>query len=71
MFLFYKKTSIEFEGVASINSTAYLEEMLRKLEVPPPANTLEIEARDLVKTRLEEYLQHKKEASKLLQCRRR
>ena len=53
VFMFSKKTSLEFEGVKSINSTAYLSEMLKKLEVPPPVNTLEVEARDLVKARLD------------------
>ena len=81
VFMFSKKASLEFDGVKSINSTAYLSEMLKKLEVPPPVNALEVEARDLVKARLDlvneelkqlhlERLQKKKEASKQLQGRK-
>ena len=79
VFMFSKKTSLEFEGVVSINSTAYLTEMLKKLEVPPPANTLEVEATDVVKARLDlvieelrklhrEDLKKKKEHVKVFQC---
>ena len=51
--MFSKKASLEFEGIKTINSTAYLSKMLKKLEDPPPVNALEVEARDLVKARLE------------------
>ena len=51
--MFSKKASLEFEGINTINSTAYLSEMLKKLEDPPLVNALEVEARDLVKSRLE------------------
>ena len=81
VFMFSKKASLEFEGVKSINSTAYLSEMLKNLEVPPPVNTLEVEVRDLVKARLDlvteelkqihhDKLKKKKEASKQLQGRK-
>ena len=53
VYMFSKKASLEFEGIKSINSTAYLSKMLKKLEDPPPVNALEVEARDLVKSRLE------------------
>ena len=53
VFMFSKKESLEFEGIKWINNTAYLSEMLKKLEEPPPVNALEVEARDLVKARLE------------------
>ena len=53
VFMFSKHASLEFDGVKSINSTVYLSEMLKKLEVPPPVNALEVEARDLVKSRLD------------------
>ena len=53
VFMFSKKSSLEFDGIKSINSTAYLSKMLKKLEEPPPVNALEVEARDLVKARLE------------------
>ena len=73
--MFSKKTYLEFEGYASINNTAYLTEMLKKLKVPPLVNTLKVEARDIVKTRLEVIMEEliilyqedqkrKKEASK-------
>ena len=52
VFMFSKKASLEFEGVKSINITAYPSEMIKKLEVPPLVNALEVEARDLVKARL-------------------
>ena len=79
--MFSKKTSLEFEGVASINRTAYLTEMLKELEVPPHVKPLEVEARDLVKARLEvvmeelrklhqETQERKKEASQQHQSRR-
>ena len=79
--MFSKKKSLEFEGVALINKTTYLTEMLNKLEVPPPTNTLEVEARDLVKERLEVKMEElrklhqedqkgKKKASKQQQSRR-
>ena len=78
VFMFLKKASLEFEGVKSINNTAYLSKMLKKLEVPPPVNTLEVESRDIVKDRLDlvteelkqlhqDELKKKKEASKQLQ----
>ena len=82
MYMFSKKASLEFEGVKSINSTTYLSEMLKKLEEPPPPmNALEVEARDLVKSRLnlvteelrqllEEKNKEKKEARKQLQGRK-
>ena len=35
VFMFSKKTSLEFERVKSINNTVYVSEMLKKLEVPP------------------------------------
>ena len=38
--MFSKKASMEFFGVKSINSTAYLSEILKKLEVPPPVNAI-------------------------------
>ena len=74
-------TVFMFEGVASINNTAYLIELLKKPEVSPLVNTLEVEARDLVKERLDlvteelkqihkEDLKRKKEASKQLQSSR-
>ena len=53
VYMFSKKASLAFEGMKTINSTAYLSEMLKKLEDPPPVNALEVEARDLVKSRLE------------------
>ena len=53
VFMFSKKASMEFDGVKSINSTAYLSEMLKKLKVPPPVNALEVKTRDLVKSRLD------------------
>ena len=53
VYMFSKKAALDFEGVKTINSTAYLTEMLKKLEDPPPVNALEVEARDLVKARLE------------------
>ena len=53
VYMFSKKESLEFEGIKSINSTVYLSEMLKKVEEPPPVNALEVEARDLVKYRLE------------------
>ena len=53
VYMFSKKASLGFEGIKTINSTAYLTEMLKKLEDPPPVNALEVEARDLVKARLE------------------
>ena len=77
VFIFSKKASLEFEGVNSMKNIVYLSEMLKKLEVPPHVNTLEVEAIDLVKARLDlvteemkqlyrEELQKKKEASKQL-----
>ena len=53
VYMFSKKASLEFEGIKTIKSTAYLSEMLKKLEDPPPMNALEVEARDLVKAILE------------------
>ena len=53
VYMFSKKAFLGFEGINTINSTAYLTEMLKKLEDPPPVNALEVEARDLVKARLE------------------
>ena len=53
VFMLSKMASLEIDGVKSINSTGYLSEMLKKLEVPPPVNALEVEARDLVKSRLD------------------
>ena len=53
VYMFSKKSSLGFEGIKTINSTAYLTEMFKKLEDPPPMNALEVEARDLVKARLE------------------
>ena len=81
MFMFSKEASLKFDGVKSINSTAYLYEMLKNLEVPPPENALEVEARDLVKARLDlvteelkqlrqDELKKKREASKQLQSRK-
>ena len=81
MFMFSQKASLEFEGVKSINNTAYLSEMLKKLEVPPLVNALKVEARDLVKARLDllteelkqlhqERLKKKKEATKQIQSRK-
>ena len=51
--MFSKKASLEFDEVKSINNNVYLSEMLKKLEVPPPVNTLEVEAIDLVKASLD------------------
>ena len=81
VYMFSKKASLSFEGIASINSTAYLTEMLKKLEDPPPVNALEVEARDLVKARLEliteelrqlraERLRKAKENAKQVQVRK-
>ena len=81
MYMFSKKASLEFEGVKSINSTTYLSEMLKKLEEPAPVNALEVEAIDLVKSRLnlvteeirqlrEKKNKEKKEATKQLQGRK-
>ena len=81
VYMFSKKASLEFEGIKSINSTAYLSELLKKLEDPPPVNALEVEARDLVKARLEaktkelrqikaERLQKAKESAKQMQGRK-
>ena len=68
VYMFSKKASLEFEGIKTINSTAYLTEMLKKLEDPPPVNALEVEARDLVKAILklisEELRQLRAERSK-------
>ena len=61
MFIFSKKASLEFEGVKSSNSTAYLYEMLKKLEVPPPINALEVEAKDLVKAILDLVIEELKQ----------
>ena len=80
VFMFPKKTTLEFERVALINITAYLTKLLKKLEVPPHVNTLEVEAIDIVKARLDlvteelkqlhqEDLKRKKEASKQIQNR--
>ena len=52
VYMFSKKASLDFEGIKTINNTAYLTEMLKKLDDPPPVNALEVEARDLVKSRL-------------------
>ena len=52
MYMFSKKASLDFEGIKTINSTAYMTEMLKKLDDPPPFNALEVEAKDLVKVRL-------------------
>ena len=81
VFMFSKKASLEFKGIKLINNTAYLSEMLKKLEEPPPVNALEVEARDLVKARLElvseelrqlraEESKKIKEASKQMQGRK-
>ena len=81
VYMFSKKASLSFEGIASINSTAYLTEMLKKLEDPPPVNALEVEARDLVKARLEliteelrqlraERLKKAKESAKQVQVKK-
>ena len=81
VYMFSKKASLSFEGIATINSTAYLTEMLKKLEDPPPVNALEVEARDLVKARLEliteelrqlraERLKKAKESAKQVQVRK-
>ena len=81
VYMFSKKASLELEEIKSINSTAYLSEMLKKLEEPPPVNALEVEARDLVKSRLElvseelrqlraEASNKRKEDSKQLQGRK-
>ena len=81
VYMFSKKASLEFEGIKSINSTAYLTEMLKKLEDPPPVNALEVEARDLVKARLEliteelrqlraERLRKAKESAKQVQVKK-
>lgn len=75
VFVFSKKTSLFFNAIKKSNSTAYLKELLKKLKDPPPVNTLEVEARDLVKSRLEakmeelrkirqEELERKKQKSK-------
>ena len=40
VYMFSKKASLGFEGIKTINSTAYLTEMLKKLEDPPPVNAL-------------------------------
>ena len=53
VFMFYKKASLEFDGVKSINNTAYLSKMLKKLEVSPLVNIREVESRDLVKARFD------------------
>ena len=53
VYMFSKKASLGLEGIKTINNTAYLTELLKKLEDPPPVNALEVEARDLVKTRLD------------------
>ena len=53
VYMFSKKASLDFEGINTINSTAYLTEMLKKIDDPPPVNALEVEARDLVKARLD------------------
>ena len=81
VYMFSKKASLEFDGIKSINSTAYLSEMLKKLEDPPPVNALEVEARDLVKARLEviteelrqlraERLKRAKESAKQVQVKK-
>ena len=81
VYMFSKKASLEFGGIKSINNTTYLSEMLKKLEEPPPVNALEVEARYLVKARLElvseelrqlrsEASNKRKEASKQLQGRK-
>ena len=53
VYMFSKKASLDFEGIKTINSTAYLTGMLKKLDDPPPVNALEVESRDLIKARLE------------------
>ena len=53
VYMFSNKASLDFEGIKTFNSTAYLTEMLKNLEDPPSVNALEVEARDLVKARLE------------------
>ena len=81
VFIFSKQASLEFDIVKSINNIAKLSEMLKKLEVPPLVNVLEVEARDLVKARLDlvteelkqlrqDELKKKREASKQLQGRK-
>ncbi|KAL8120179.1 hypothetical protein AgCh_017355 [Apium graveolens] len=47
-----RKVSLEFEAIFKINSVSYLNELLKNLEDPPSENTLEVEARDVVKSRL-------------------
>ena len=53
VYMFSKKVSLAFEGIKTINSTAYLSEMLKIFEDPHPVNALEVEARNLVKAKLE------------------
>ena len=53
VYMFSKKASLDFEGIKTINSTAYLTEVLKKLDDPAPVNALEVEARDLVEARLD------------------
>ena len=65
----------------SLKESSQSTEMLKKLEVPPSVNTLEVEARDLFKARLDlvieelkqlhqDELKKKKGASKELQGRK-
>ena len=81
VYMFSKKASLGFEGIDTINITAYLTEMLKKLEDPPHVNALEVEARDLVKARLNliteelrqlraERLKKTKESAKQVQVRK-
>ena len=81
VYMFSKKASLDFEGIKTLNSTAYLTELLKKLDDPPPVNALEVEARDLVKARLEliteelrqlraERLRKAKESAKQVQVRK-
>ena len=81
VYMFSKKASLDFEGIQTLNSTAYLTELLKKLDDPPPVNALEVEARDLVKARLEliteelrqlraERLRKAKESAKQVQVRK-
>ncbi|KAL8120180.1 hypothetical protein AgCh_017356 [Apium graveolens] len=48
VFVFAKKTSLTFEGVKTINNIPYLKELVKKLENPPPVNSLEAEALNVV-----------------------
>ena len=66
IFVLSRKSSLSFEAVQNMESMTFRRMLLQRLEDPEPVNTLEVEARDLVKlriSRLEERKQGKKDES--------